>query len=151
MQGQIDSEINATLLRANTLAAGGSKLTPADNASRYALFQPIIDDADQSDFNNTNRNPFFRYQDVIRLSNLVTTRSNVYAVWITVGNFEVEYNSDTTKYPDKYRLVQELGTETGETKRHRAFYLIDRTIPVGFQRGQDLNTGNCVLIKRFIE
>ena len=39
---------------------------------------------------NTDRNPYFRYQAIQRLGNLTTTRSNVYAVWITVGYFEVE-------------------------------------------------------------
>jgi len=155
MQTQIGSEINATVLRANTLAADGSLLIPPNagtqHESQYALFQPMIPDANESNYNNTNRNPFFRYQDVMRLSNLVTTRSNVYAVWITVGYFEVEYNSDTTKFPDNYRLTQELGSDTGEVERHRAFFIIDRSIPVGFKRGEDLNSGNCVLLKRFIE
>ena len=47
-------------------------------------------------YNNMNRNPFFRYQGLERLENLVTTRSNVYAVWITVGYFEVETAAQVT-------------------------------------------------------
>ena len=34
-------------------------------------------------------NPYFRLQNLSRMSNLLTTRSNVYAVWITVGYFQV--------------------------------------------------------------
>ena len=29
--------------------------------------------------------------------------------------------------------------------------MIDRTIPVGFQRGQDLNVEKSIILKRFIE
>ena len=54
-------------------------------------------------------------------------------------------------HPDGYRLGQELGTETGQIERHRAFYIIDRSIPVGFQRGEDLNVEDTILLRRFIE
>ena len=54
-------------------------------------------------------------------------------------------------YPDGYQLGQELGIDTGEQVRHRAFYIIDRTIPVGFQRGQDLNVEKAILLGRIIE
>jgi hypothetical protein len=54
-------------------------------------------------------------------------------------------------YPDGYTLGRELGVDTGEIERHRAFYIIDRTIPVGFQRGKDLNSEKAILLNRFIE
>jgi len=44
-----------------------------------------------------------------------------------------------------------LGIDSGEVKRHRAFYIFDRSIPVGFRRGQDLNVESAVLVERFIE
>src|SRR5262249_28896822 len=35
-------------------------------------------------YTDGNRNSYFRYQGLDRLGNLVTTHSNVYAVWVTV-------------------------------------------------------------------
>ena len=56
-----------------------------------------------------------------------------------------------TNYPDGFTLGAELGTDTGTITRHRAFYIFDRTLPVGFQRGQDLNVNQAILLERFIE
>jgi hypothetical protein len=131
------------------------------------------------------RNAGMMYQPMTRLGNLVTTRSNVYAVWVTVGYFEVQKapdwnNSDTTArqrlrarfgataddaapqtvrgralydrvYPDGYTLGEELGTDTGDTKRQRGFYIIDRTEPVGFKPGEDLNAEKAIRVRRRIE
>lgn len=106
---------------------------------------------------DANRNPYFRIQGAQRLQNLITTRSNVFAVWITVGYFEVKPattaipNYKPEYYPDGYQLGAELGSETGDIQRHRAFYIIDRSIPVGFQRGNGLNVDRAILVKRYIE
>jgi hypothetical protein len=141
-------EINATYMRPSST---GDPLF-------QQLPQHLIPPQSQQDVNNTDRNPFFHYQGLERLGNLVTTRSNVYSVWITVGYFEVKPNRFTTPaglpdlaHPDGYELGQEMGSDTGEIVRHRAFYMIDRTIPVGFQRGQDLNVEKAIILKRYIE
>ena len=99
------------------------------------------------------RNAYFRYQPLTRLSNLLTTRSNVYAVWITIGNFEVTpwTGGIDPAHPDGYQLGQEVGGDSGEIKRHRAFYIFDRSIPVGYEPGRDHNIDRGVLLKRFIE
>ncbi|MBN2476936.1 MAG: hypothetical protein JXB62_20175 [Pirellulales bacterium] len=148
---QSNVEVDATLLRGQTGAS-----VPA----------PLFDHVQGSDVFNTQRNPYFRYQGLMRLGNLVTTRSNVYAVWITVGYFEVQprpmridpltgFEWSPARYqavyPDGYALGQELGVETGEVTRHRGFYIMDRSIPVGFQRGHDLNAEKAIVLKRFIE
>jgi len=98
-----------------------------------------------------------------RLSNMTTTRSNVFAVWVTVGYFEaeeVDFTNPTTAdklrliYPDGYRYGKELGYGAGneQVSRHRSFYLIDRTIPVGFRRGdKKLNVEDVILLKKSIE
>src|SRR5581483_10503745 len=49
---------------------------------------PLFATASTQDSNNTNRNAYFAFQGIDRISNLVTTRSNVFAVWLTVGYFE---------------------------------------------------------------
>lgn len=99
------------------------------------------------------RNTYFQIANLQRLSNLLTTRSNVYAVWITVGYFEVTpwQPGIDTAHPDGYQLGAEIGSDSGEITRHRAFYIYDRSIPVGFEPGRDHNIDEGVLLKRFIE
>ena len=77
------------------------------------------------------------------MGNLVTTRSNVYAVWMTLGFFETDKKGNLTAGP-----VEAGGSDL---ERHRAFYLIDRSIPVGYEQGQDHNTEDVFRMKRYIE
>ncbi|MEZ6118968.1 MAG: hypothetical protein R3C28_20695 [Pirellulaceae bacterium] len=112
---------------------------------------------------NSPTHSYFWNQDLRRLGNLTTTHSNVYAVWITVGYFEVmPWNANDPlntaaiptpdlAHPDGYQLGRELGSETGQINRDRAFYIIDRSIPVGFEKGQNHNVDQTILLERFIE
>jgi hypothetical protein len=85
----------------------------------------------------------------------------VYAIWVTLGLFEVAADSRTIAdpgtgaqvplYPDGYRLVREYGSDTGDVTRHRSFYLFDRSIPVGYQQGSDNNVQDAILAERIIE
>ena len=159
----ISGEINTGLLRAELSTAGS-----IPTAGRRPLFQ--YDSGTNSGFpttpksstsgltlnsashpTNPERNPYFRYQLMEKLSSTTTNRSNVYAVWITVGYFEVTGGAVTQFHPDGYYLGQEMGSDTGDIHRHRAFYIFDRSVPMGFVRGLDLNFDKGILIKRFIE
>jgi hypothetical protein len=136
-------------------------------------------------FVDGERNAPMMYQPMTRLENLTTNRSNVFAIWITVGYFEVEKAPDwndpnTTErtkirarfggtlndadaatqaalalynrvYPDGYMLGKEIGSDTGDTKRHRGFYIFDRSEEVGFKPGEDLNVENAIRLRRRIE
>ena len=102
-------------------------------------------------------NPYLALENVMRLSDVTTTRSNVFAVWMTIGYFEVEKFETHSElqnkyglshitpemfeavYPDGYVLGAEKGLKDGTVRRHRAFYLIDRSSPVSFQRGVKLD------------
>lgn len=88
---------------------------------------------------SAKQNTFFRYQTVNRMANLVTVRSNVFAVWVTVG-----YSTTPTGFI-------EAGIDTGEIRRHRGFYIYDRSIPVGFDPGLDLNVRDAILLRRTIQ
>jgi hypothetical protein len=87
------------------------------------------------------QNAFTRYQRAMRLSNLATDQSNVFAMWVTVALFE---------YDPVTGFGKEYLNSAGEPERERAFYIIDRTVPVGFLPGEDLNSDRAVLLKRTI-
>ncbi|MCC6510446.1 MAG: hypothetical protein IT423_15200 [Pirellulaceae bacterium] len=89
------------------------------------------------------RNSFTFNYPVSRMANLVTNRSNVFSVRMTLGYFEFDGITGN--------IGQEYGSEQGRSKRHRAFYMVDRSIPVGYETGKDLNTDNCVLLRSVIE
>lgn len=119
---------------------------------------PLMQLTNTTDPVRHTRNSFFRYEMLHRAGNMVTTRSNVYTIWITVGYFEMEPNYNAAGvvvyddlHPEGLRVAQEIGIETGEIQRHRAFYMIDRTIPVAFEPGENHNVDKCVLVRRFIE
>ncbi len=147
--------IESTLLRSEPSTADASVST----SDPLFAIAPVVPPRPNTD---PNKNPFFRYQLINRLSNLVTTRSNVYAVWITVGYFEVEpaLKSDYGTYsqpefdrvfPDGVRLKGELGSDTGEIERHRAFYMVDRLVPVAFERGKTHNTRKTIRLRTIID
>jgi hypothetical protein len=102
-------------------------------------------------YRDADRNPHFAYKELQKLDNILTTRSNVYAIWITVGYFEVAPVPVDAFHPDGYTLGPEIGSDSGEIVRHRAFFLFDRSIPVAFERGRDHNVQKALLIQRIIE
>jgi hypothetical protein len=87
-------------------------------------------------------NPYVANSAVSRLVNLTTDQSHVFAVRVTIGYFE---------YDPATGLGAEYGLDEGKARRHRAFYVIDRSVPVAYQEGQDMNTENCILVRRIIE
>ena len=136
------SEVESTLLRPATIGGVRGLFEDRTTASTIAYADPV-------------RNAYFHHQPLLRTRNLLTTRSNVYAIWITVGYFEARSTGGEvgpgTAFPDGYQLFNELGSDTGEIKRHRAFYIYDRSVPVAFERGKDHNMADGILLKRFIE
>ncbi len=99
-----------------------------------------------------NENAYFKFQKLQKIGNLFSNHSNAYAVWMTVGYFEVtDFGAVDVGHPDGLQLGMELGADTGEIKRHRAFYIIDRSIPVAYEPGKKHNADRTVLLRRFIE
>jgi len=70
---------------------------------------------------------------MLNLSDRVTTRSNVYAIWVTVGYFDA------------------TGAEITPVQRNRGFFIVDRSIPVAYELGQDNNVRETILLRRIIQ
>lgn len=113
----------------------------ASNANYIAANYPIFKmNCTTKESQSAAYNVYFQTQLMQRLSNLTTTRSNVFAVWITVGFFE---SNGTT-------VGKEYGLDTGSRQRYRAFYLIDRTRPVGYSPGMRMNADKTIILRRYL-
>jgi len=88
----------------------------------------------------TDRHAWSRYQTMLNVSNRVTTRSNVYAVWVTIGYFDP--NSPT---------VQNDQNEVSPVQRNRGFFIIDRSIPVAYEQGKNHNVRDTIRLRRIIQ
>lgn len=65
-----------------------------------------------------------RNQMLGKIAGNTTTRSNVFGVWVTVGLFRVQAGTEGNLVP---LLNEEIGSNTGEQVRHRAFFIVDRS------------------------
>ena len=126
-------------LRRRHAARSGRRPNNALEVSGIPLFseqvpEPAID---------AERNPGMMYQPMTRLGNLVTTRSNVYAIWVTVGYFEVEKAPDwndpnvATAFGGDGSAATTTDADAA-TVRARALY--DRVYPEGYTLGEELGT-----------
>jgi hypothetical protein len=82
--------------------------------------------------------PYQTFELLTKVGNNVTVRSNVFAVWITVGFFEVDpgdANANPPRPPgDNFRPIKlgaEMGSADGRRLRHRMFAIVDRSAMTG--------------------
>lgn len=132
------SGVEVSLMRSDDFAGTGTA-----GAALLDSTEAFNTQTTNNELHNPNRHAYLRYKNRVRLGNLATTRSNVFSVWITVGYFEFN--------PTTGQLGAELGSESGQIERHRAFYMIDRSIPVGFEPGKNHNVDKTIMLRRYIE
>jgi len=104
---------------------------------------------------DARQHPYFRSEWMQRIANLTTVRTHQYAVWITVGFFEVTQQGDALmandpNYFDKAydRLGLELGILNGRNVRYRSFFLLDRTRATGFDPASPGNFRDVVVYRK---
>jgi hypothetical protein len=138
--------VESTLLRsaivdANTETAAVRQGKAANTELLFQATDNFAGGTDSDPDSQIQKNNFLRMQRAMRLPNLVTNQSNVFAVWVTVSLFEYD---PIKGYGNEY-----VG-DNGLPKRERQFFIVDRTIPVGFKQGEDLNVERTILLQRIL-
>lgn len=106
--------------------------------------------------NDRREHPYFRTEWLQKVLNLTTVRTHQYAVWVTVGFFEVTKPGDpamTAINPllAADQLGPEIGKAQGQQKRYRAFFVIDRTRATGFNPQEPGDFRDLIVYRRRIE
>ncbi len=84
------------------------------------------------------QHPYWRSEQLQRIMNLTTPRTHQYAVWITIGFFEVNaagrpwHVHVATRNSAFDILGPEIGAANGKNVRYRGFFLVDRLSLTGF-------------------
>jgi hypothetical protein len=106
-RGYLGKGIEDTVLRPSSLNASTRLFEPAQSSN-------VTD-------------PFSRYEMLNKIYNNFTTRSNTFAVWVTVGFFQVNAVVPQGNNGNRIYLGQEMGRAEGRQIRHRMFGVIDRS------------------------
>ncbi len=87
--------------------------------------------------NDNTQHPYWRSEQLQKIMNLTTPRTHQYAVWVTVGFFEVKRQGDLGMLIYNPTLAfdimgPEIGAANGKSTRFRSFFLVDRLKLTGF-------------------
>jgi large repetitive protein len=89
--------------------------------------------------------------------NLTTVRTHQYAVWITIGFFEIIKQGDITMLAQgnpigAYDILgSEVGAVTGKSVRYRGFFLVDRTKIFGFNPSNTGSFRSAIVYRKVIQ
>ena len=89
--------------------------------------------------------------------NLTTVRTHQYAVWITIGFFEVLKQGDlgmlvsTTPQLAFDTIGVEVGAVTGQNQRFRGFFVVDRLKSSGFNPADVGSFRSAVVYRKVIQ
>jgi hypothetical protein len=136
-------------LGSNSVSAN-SVAPPTPPATTPASTPPLYD---------TKQHPYFRTEMLQKVMNLTTVRTHQFAVWITVGFFEVKRQGDLLMLQQTNAnpvlafdlLGPELGAATGQTTRYRGFFIVDRLKLYGFDDKTPGSFRPAVVYRQMIE
>ncbi|WP_417748068.1 hypothetical protein [Rosistilla oblonga] len=129
---------STTMQNGTPLSTGLLRPDPA--SATKPLFRRNDDDTVRA-MSNT-RSQFHRNLGITRLPNLTDSNSQVFAVWTTIGLFNIDSNGDP---------ADEYGADIGEDRRYRSFYIIDRTIPVRYEPGDGESAKRAIIHSRNLD
>ncbi|MDB5349438.1 MAG: hypothetical protein JWN86_685 [Planctomycetota bacterium] len=105
--------------------------------------------------------PAYRTEMLSKVMNQTTVRTHQYAVWLTVGFFEVvkegnkqmynQYDPVTGSSMAMDQLGRELNADAGKNIRYRSYFLLDRTRATGFNPQEPGDYRDLIVFRRRIE
>jgi hypothetical protein len=129
----------------------------APNNATATPAQPYLGGASAAPVFDYRQHPYWRLEMMQRVMNLTTPRTHQYAVWITVGFFEIIRQGD----PGMQLLLDprlafdimgpEVGAVTGKNVRYRGFFLVDRTKITSFNPGNTGSFRSAVVYRKTIQ
>jgi hypothetical protein len=102
---------------------------------------PIVPGSATPTNTDDRQHPYWRSEMLQKAMNLTTVRTHQYAVWITIGFFEVRRQGDIGMIGQGLpqlafdAMGPEIGALNGQNVRFRGFFLIDRLQLTGFNPG----------------
>jgi hypothetical protein len=107
---------------------------------------------------DARQHPYWRTEHLQRVMNSSTVRTHQYAVWITIGFFEIIKQGDLAQLAQQASPIlafdvigAEVGSVTGNNTRFRGFFLVDRTKLTGFNPGNIGSFRAAVVYRKVIQ
>jgi hypothetical protein len=111
---------------------------------------PVAGAGDHS--RDRQRDAFIRHQTLMRMPNLASDNSQTFVVWMTIGFFEVDETWNNLAPGFVWRSMgREYNEDIGQNQRYQAMFIIDRSRPVGFLPGQNLNARDVVVFEKYFQ
>jgi hypothetical protein len=135
----------------SSVSLPGSVRNPYLGANSTTATGPAVSSADN------RQHPYWRLEDMQRVMNLTTVRTHQYAVWITIGFFEVTKQGDLNMLNSGSpqlaydTMGPEIGIASNKSARFRGFFLVDRTQLIGFNPGNTGSFRNAVVYRKVIQ
>jgi hypothetical protein len=128
----------------NTASLGVTSKNPSE-----FIAYPVASPPSAADENQTpNNGEVYRRNSILaKIAGNVTTRSHNFAGWMTIGWFRVVPGTENNAVP---LLDREIGSDSGNVVRHRAFFIVDRSLATGYTGPRAINdVGSEPIIRYF--
>lgn len=143
----------STLLSADAM---GNYTVPANVPLPGGASNPYLGANGSGTSADGREHPYWRSEQLQKIMNLTTPRTHQYAVWLTIGFFEVKRQGDLGMFLYNPILAfdilgPEIGAANGKNVRYRGFYLVDRLRLTGFNPSSPTGFRQAVVYRQRIQ